>query len=234
MGRESIRKAEGPELHRLKAFVNYNPEDFNKMYIEVKPLINSLSYQINLKLFNVSRDIIKSYFEDKFLYVYNKYQADYDHSKLKGVIIKSLKTFKNKLLSKAYGEEAKFNLNTARFEDMKLDRVKEEGEEEEEDMNPENDDWDIEDEPYDEDRDLLKKAIRYIKNSLTEDEYLIFTIEMDPSEYFKRRMVKSRGRLTVEQLIEFFELPHTRKSREFITRIRRKIKKVIEEAKYHI
>ena len=227
MVREKISRLEGPELHRLKSFTDYDPETFNKMYKEVKPLIVSLSYQINLKLFDVSRDIIQSYFEDKFLYVYNKYHTEYDYPRLKGVIILSLKTFKNKLLSRAYGEQANFFLNTARFEDMKYDTMKDEEDEEEDDFS-----LDIEDIDYEDRNSFLEDAIKYIKKHLTEDEFLIFTAEMDPPEFFTSRIKRSRGRITLQHLMEFFGLPDNKRSKDFLKGAREKIKRVISETRY--
>lgn len=223
-------RPEGPELHRLKTFVNYDPESFNRLYSELKPLIKYLASQVNTRNLNVSRDIICSYFEDKFLYVYNKYQAEYEYDKLKSTLIKSLKIFKNKLLTRAYSEEANFNLNTTRFEDLIYDQVS--GEDNPEDGERENP-IDLEDISEDSD-DILDKALRYIKNTLTEDEYLIFTIEMNPPEFFKKRIKKSHGKLTAAHFIEFFELPANRKSKEVITRIRKHIKEVVKSARNHI
>lgn len=222
-------RPEGPELHRLKTFVNYDIEEFNKLYRELSPLLHYLSSQVNTKNFNVGKDIIRSYFEDKFLYVFNKYQGKYDYKKLKNVLIKSLKIFKNKLLTRAYSEEAEFNLNTTRFEDLVYDRVPDKSDEEDS-AKEEIDFEDVSEEP----NENLEKALKYIKDHLTEDEYLIFTTEMNLPEFFQKRIKMSHGKLTAAHFIEFFDLPANRKSREIITRIRKHIKEVIAEAKYHI
>ena len=93
MGKEG---SNGSELHRLKKFENLDEKRFDKLYKACLPIIRKLSYNIDTRKYGVSRDIIQSYFSDKFMYVYNKYQ-DYDDDRLKYTLIKSMTQFRNKL-----------------------------------------------------------------------------------------------------------------------------------------
>lgn len=90
----STKNTNGSEIHRIKEFTNYNREQFEKLYRLCKPLVRNLSRSIDSRRFNVSQDIIQSYFWDKFLYVYNKYQDRYDEERLKATLLTSLQIFK--------------------------------------------------------------------------------------------------------------------------------------------
>ena len=52
----------GSELHRLTEMVDYDPVIFNKLYRVVKPVIRNLVRQVDHRRFNVTPDIINSYF----------------------------------------------------------------------------------------------------------------------------------------------------------------------------
>ena len=108
----------GSEIHRIKEFTHYNRGEFERMYKICKPLIKKLSKNIDSRRFNVSQDIIQSYFWDKFLYVYNKYQDKYTEDRLKATLITSLQIFKNKLLRNAYTRQAEFNQELISFEEL--------------------------------------------------------------------------------------------------------------------
>ena len=103
---------QGSELHRLKPMKEgYDKKLFNKLYKVCKPIIRNLTRQIDYKRFNVTPDIIESYFWDKMIYVFNRYYGEVDEEHLKADIIRSLTTFKNKLLRAAYGELAEINMD---------------------------------------------------------------------------------------------------------------------------
>ena len=64
----------GSELHRLKTMQeNYDQQMFLRLYKVCKPVIRNLTKQIDYKRYNLTPDIISSYFWDKMLYVFNKY-----------------------------------------------------------------------------------------------------------------------------------------------------------------
>ena len=99
----------GSELHRLTELKPYDEDLFNRLYKTCKPLIRRLVRGIDSRRFNVTPDIINSFFWDKFLYVFNKYQSEYDEERLKATLLSSLQTFKSKLLRNAYTKQAEFN-----------------------------------------------------------------------------------------------------------------------------
>ena len=92
----------GSELHRLTELKPYDEDLFNRLYKTCKPLIRRLTRGVDSRRFNLTPDIINSFFWDKFLYVFNKYQDEYDEERLKATLLSSLQTYKSKLLRNAY------------------------------------------------------------------------------------------------------------------------------------
>lgn len=109
----------GSELHRLKTMQeNYDQQMFLRLYKVCKPVIRNLTKQIDYKRYNLTPDIISSYFWDKMLYVFNKYYSTCSEEHLKARILASLSTFKNKLLRSAYGEQAEYNQSLFKLDDL--------------------------------------------------------------------------------------------------------------------
>lgn len=209
------RGSNGSEIHRLKEFDHYDKDKFERLYKTCKPLIRNLSKNIDCRRFNVSPDIIQSYFWDKFMYVFNKYQDEYDEERLKATILSSLQTFKNKLLRNAYTQQAEFNQDLTSFEVL-FDNDKE---------------WldDSDETQYKE--DLSERFNDFLQSHLTPDEYLVFKTELDPPPFFQERMAQSHGKLSILHLIDFFELPRDKKSATMLTNMRNHIKEILELAK---
>lgn len=204
----------GSELHRLTELKPYDQDLFNQMYKTCKPLIRRLTKGVDSRRFNVSQDIIQSYFWDKFLYVFNKYQDKYDEERLKATILSSLQTFKSKLLRNAYTKQAEFNQELTSLENL-----------------------------FDNNRELLddseesrikeEQSIefhKYMKEHLTQDEYLVMQIQLDPPKWFEDKIKESHGKLSILHLIDYFELPRDKTSINFFSRIRKNIQKTLEQA----
>lgn len=206
----------GSEVHRLKTFEHVDEKKFNRLWKTCQPLMKKLSNNIDLRRYQVPRDVIQSYFENKFLYVYNKYQDKYDEDHLKYALIHSLTQFRNKLLRAAYTEQAAFNEEMTSLDDVSYER---------------NGEWDIEDEDegaYK--KELSKKLHDYMKAHLTDDEYLLFVTQLNPPPFFESRIKESHGRISIYALIEFFELPKTMRSQEIISQMRNTIQEVLGKA----
>src|SRR5210317_15035 len=105
------------ETHRLKPMrEGYSPELFERLFNETKNLRKSLVYQIDCRRYGVTPDIMESWFEDKFIYVFNKYFDQHEPDILKGYIINALKIFKNRVLRKAYSKEGLFYSSNVELE----------------------------------------------------------------------------------------------------------------------
>lgn len=209
------KNTNGSEIHRIKEFTDYNRDQFEKLYKLCRPLVRNLSRSIDSRRFNVSQDIIQSYFWDKFLYVYNKYQHKYDEERLKATLLTSLQVFKNKLLRNAYTKQAEFNQELTSL-DIIFDNNKEYLD-------------DTEDTEYK--QELSDRFNQFMMDNLTPDEYLVFRIELDPPPFFTERIIQSHGKLSILHLVDFFELPRNGKSQTILTNMRKHIKETLEKAK---
>jgi hypothetical protein len=204
----------GSELHRLKPMQNYDEAMFNRLYKVCKPVIRNLTKQIDYKRFNLTPDIISSYFWDKMLFVFNKYYGTCSEEHLKARILSSLATFKNKLLRFAYGEVAEYNQNLFKLEDL-FDNDKELEDDEEETKAKE---------------DMLELLYDYMKANLSSDAYMLFEVLVTPPPYIKERMPES-GRITNILLVEFFDMPRTKNSIKYISELKADIQYWEEKAK---
>jgi hypothetical protein len=210
----------GSELHRLKTMQeNYDQQMFLKLYKVCKPVIRNLTKQIDYKRYNLTPDIISSYFWDKMLYVFNKYYGTCSEEHLKARILASLSTFKNKLLRSAYGEQAEYNQSLFKLDDL-FDNDKElEDDSEEEKAKSE----------------MLEMMYDYMKEHLSIDAYMIFEVLLTPPPYIKER-IKDSGRITNGLLVEFFDMPKTNSSVKYISELRSDIQywedRAKEELKY--
>lgn len=209
------KNTNGSEIHRIKEFTDYNRDQFEKLYKLCRPLVRNLSRSIDSRRFNVSQDIIQSYFWDKFLYVYNKYQHKYDEERLKATLLTSLQVFKNKLLRNAYTKQAEFNQELTSL-DILFDNNKEYLD-------------DTEDTEYK--QELSDRFNQFMMDNLTPDEYLVFRIELDPPPFFTERIIQSHGKLSILHLVDFFGLPRNGKSQTILTNMRKHIKEILEKAK---
>lgn len=204
----------GSELHRLKPMQDYDEAMFNRLYKVCKPVIRNLTKQIDYKRFNLTPDIISSYFWDKMLFVFNKYYGTCSEEHLKARILSSLATFKNKLLRFAYGEVAEYNQNLFKLEDL-FDNDKELEDDEEETKAKE---------------DMLELLYDYMKANLSSDAYMLFEVLVTPPLYIKERMPES-GRITNILLVEFFDMPRTKNSIKYISELKADIRYWEEKAK---
>lgn len=195
---------QGSELHRLQPMRDdYDQELFNKLYRVCKPVIRRLSKQIDYKRFNLTEDIIYSYFWDKMLFVFNRYYGTCSEEHLKAKILASLATFKNKLLRSAYSEQAQYNQQLAKLEDL-YDDSKELVDDSELEVNK---------------AQLLDKLYAYMKDHLSPDAYLVFEAVITPPPYIQER-IKASGHVTHVLLVEFFDLPRTKSSVKYISELR--------------
>lgn len=203
---------QGSELHRLTEMQNgYDEELFNRLYKVCRPVIRNLSKQVDCKRFNVTTDIIASYFWDKMLFVFNKYYGTCSEEHLKARILTALSTFKNKLLRSAYGDMAEYNQNLSKLEDL-FDDSKE-------DTSPF--EQEVEDETNRVNSELFNEIVTYFKENMSDDTFLVWEVTFNPPEFIKEKMKEGRdNRITSNILIEFFDLPKTKKSVRFIKECR--------------
>lgn len=207
---------EGSELHRLKVMSeDYDKKLFNKLYKLVQPVIRNLVRGIDVNRLNTSPDILISQFNDKMLFVFNKYYGTVEEEHLKANILRALSTYKNHLLKYAYSEKATFNQNLKSFEDLFDDSKEDFSDELEEQEKAKIEMW-----------NLLKN---YILDNLSPDAQLVWEVTLNPTPYIE--MNAKYGRITNTLLVDFFDLPKTRDSVRYIGELKEEIQSVMEKAK---
>lgn len=210
----------GSEIHRLTGMPeDYDRELFAKLYRVTRKPIKNLVRGIDARRFNVTPDILASYFDDKFLFVFNKYYGTCSPEHLQARILTALSTYKNKLLRAAYGDKAEYNQGLTSLEDL-FDNSKE-----------------LEDnsEEVREKEEHMRMIEEYMRENLSPDAFLIFQLTMDPPEILVP--TEDRGkRISNITFVDFFELPRTKSSVKFIADLRKDIEycihKAQEELKY--
>ncbi len=205
---------QGSELHRLKPMQEvYDVELFNRLHRICCPVIKRLSKQVDCKRFNLSEDIINSYFWDKMLFVFNKYYGTCSEEHLKARILSSLSTFKNKLLRSAYTEQAEYNQQLHKLDDLFEDSKEL-----------------VDDTEYNANKNhLIELVNNYMKDRLSSDAYLVFEAITTPPPFIKER-VKDGHRITNLLLIEFFDMPRNKSSVRYLSELREDIQYWTEKA----
>jgi hypothetical protein len=208
----------GSELHRLKPMQEgYDIALFEKLYKISRPVIRRLSRQIDPQRFNVTVDIIESYFWDKMLYIFNKYYGTCTEDHLRARILGGLSTFKNHLLHSAYTERAAFNQSLHSFEDLYEDS---------------NEDRVGGLEPEVSRSAIWEMVNEYMMKNLYPDAQLVYEALYSPPPFIREYPGrKDGGRITNKMLIEFFDLPATVSSEKYIKELREDVDYWISRAK---
>lgn len=205
------------EIHRLTPMKSDYPVDlFNELHKETKQLRKTLSYQIDSRRYGVTRDIIESWFDDKFLFVFNKHFQNMEREILKATLINSLKNFKMRILRKAYSEEGEF-YNVAVTLDGEFDLINTIKEEEIESNNH------------------SKLLDDYMKNNLSDNAYILFRIQIDIPPYIISRLKNNNSRISNDLIIEYLDINKGSydKSIRYVKNLKKEINKCIESAKSH-
>lgn len=206
----------GSELHRLKEMRDdYDPQVFNRLYKICKPVIKNLVRQIDVKRFNITPDIIRDQFWDKFLFVFNKYYGTCSEEHLKANILASLATYKTKLVRKCYTEQADYNLELKKLDDLFDDSKELEDDTEEQNAKSQ----------------MLELTYDYMKQHLSRDAYIVFEVIATPPPYIKERLGKKSPKITNLMLVDFFGLEHKKSSLRYFSELREEITFWLERAK---
>jgi len=204
------------EIHRLLPMKEgYDEQLFNKLYKETEALRNLLTYQIDNRRYGVTQDIIKSWFDDKFIFVFNKYYGDIEEGQLKGRIINALKTFKFRMLRKAY---SKYNIYN--------NEVRLEGEHNLINIIP------IDNEISNHEL-FLELALKYLKKNLCDDAFLVLEIELNPPPFILDKLKSSKTKIPAKLIAEYLDLEPTRDSSLYVNDLRSEVFYWVEEARGH-
>lgn len=205
------------ELHRLQTMKEGYSEDlFNKLYEETKPLRKKLVRQIDPRYYGVSSDIIESWFDDKFIFVFNKYFDNKDPQLLRGFIINALQTFKYRILRKAYNKEGVFYSSNIQLE----------GESQLINIIPDSSLMSVDDTFY-------NLALEFMKERLSDNAYLLLQVQLDPPPYILSRIKNHNSRLPNDLLAEFLglDMGSTSNTDRYLRTLKREITEATKSAK---
>lgn len=208
---------DGSELHRLKEMKEYDPKDFNYIYKIAKPVIRNMVRQIDARRYNLTPDIIRDQFLDKVIYVFNKYYGTCSMEHLKARVLSSLSTYKCKILRMAYTDQAEYNMNLRKLEDL-FDNSKEEpGDEDIEEQKAKS--------------QMLEILYTYMKKHLSRDAYILFEVLITPPPYIREKLKHPSDRINNLLLLDFFGLERKKSSQKYISELREEITFWEEQAK---
>lgn len=206
------------ENHRLKPMVEgYSEELFNKLYQETSQLRKTLAWGIDNRRYGVSKDIIESWFDDKFIFVFNKHCKDHNPDVLKGFIISSLQTFKSRILRGAYSKKNEIYSSTIELEgEFNL-------------INYLPDNSDISN------KDLFfGLVLEFFNKELSSDAFSLFQLQLNPPPYILNRIKKSNSQIPLNLILEFFGLENVHKNIKYIRQLRKDITLATEKAKLEL
>jgi hypothetical protein len=206
------------ENHRLTPMKEgYSQELFNKLYKETEQLRKSLVYGIDHRRYGVSRDIMMSWFDDKFIFVFNKHCNEKNPDVLKGFLISSLQTFKNRVLRKAYTKEGEYYTSLIELE----------GESNLINYLPDKEDVSNSDIFY-------NLALEFFKKELSDDAFLLLQLQLNPPPFILNKIKKSNAQIPNKLILEFFNLDVISKNIKYIRELKRDIDSAIKKAKLEL
>jgi hypothetical protein len=195
------------EEHRLKAMPpQYDENLFNELYKKTEGLRRKLAYEINPSRFGVDNQEIKSWFDVKFLYTFQKYHDKKEPEMLKGYIINSLRVFKMRVLKVGYNQKNELH-NTVDITGLYDNSAPE----------------------ADSSRELfLNLALEFMKKRLTAEAFFLLKLQLNPPEYITSK-AKNR-RVPPELWCRYLDLGTSSKEISFIVNLFKEIQNVTLEA----
>lgn len=206
------------ELHRLKPMVeNYDVSLFNELYSKTESLRRKLSSEINPHRFGLTSDDILSWFDDKFIYAFNKYSLVHGKEVLLGHIINALSFMKCRILRAAYTQKYSQQIINLENPATISDQFIEEGNTA---------------------SFYYEKLERYMKSILSDNAFYLLQIQLNPPPYIMHRLnpgadSKKLDKISNELVMEYFDIPINKKTLKYILGLKEEIKKGIELAKRH-
>lgn len=196
----------------------YDPLVFNEIYESVKGLKYKLASGISHDRFGVERADIISWFNIKFIFVFNKYYGTMSNDTLKGFIINSLKQYKNRILRVSYQD--KYANNPIDIADLFEYR-----------------ELIIEENSNDSYEFFLELASSYMAKHLSNDAFEVFQIELYPPPFILKRLLKLNpdsprlNKIPPQLIADYLNLGTSQKAIDYIQNLRQEIKGAIEKAR---
>ncbi len=200
------------EESRLKPMVNHDPRIFKDLYEKVNPLKRKLASEIDCRRFGVDYEEILSWFDVKFIYVFNKYYHS-QPERLLGYIINSLKLFKCRILRGAYTEKFSQSISSLDYDahDVVL----------EDDNTPQ----------------LISSVKDYMRVHLSDNAYEYFILTLYPPPFIlnelERLSLAPKSKIPDEVIMDYYDIGNREDGYRWIKSWKVEIKKAMELAKVY-
>lgn len=206
------------EESRLKPMAEgYDEQLFNQFYKESEPLRKKLASQIDARRFGLFYEDVLSFFDVKFIFVFNKHWQKGDPpQKIKACILNALQNFKYRVLRSAYTlkySQSVINLEEALVEDKLIDDTHE--------------------------KDFYySKMMDFMKNHLSDNAYLLLEVQLNPPPYILNKINPGKDKplqkIPDHVLLEYFDLGLGNNSHKYLNKLKKEIKKAVSYAKSSI
>lgn len=207
------------EENRLKLMVvDYNPALFNEIYQKTEGLRRTLAAGIDSRRFGVDYQEILSWFSVKFIYAYNKYYPKHKKKPeiLKAHMIRAMQFMKCRILRAAY--TVKFSQEIISFDGTAHDESHD---------------------PYQPTQFEFysDKLRRYMKSNLSDNAYLLFSLQLNPPPYIMNRLTE-KGQHDIHKIpddliAEYFDLGFSNRTYIYLESLKREIKQYVLSAKVY-
>ena len=206
------------EEHRLRPMQEgYDEELFNRLYQELIPLKRKLASQINTKTLNIEYDELLSWFDVKFLFVFNRYVGEGKSDDLvKGHLISALQLYKNRILKFLISKKNSVNIHTVDITEVN------------------NLSYSLVDYQHSEEKIFYDLIISFMKETLSIEAYKMFAIEYNPPLYIINKLEGNTNRITTKVIMDYLGLPDTKEVLSYIRQLRNEVRNAIELARVEL
>ena len=206
------------EEHRLRPMQEgYDEELFNRLYQELIPLKRKLASQINTKTLNIEYDELLSWFDVKFLFVFNRYIGEGKSDDLvKGHLISALQLYKNRILKFLISKKNSVNIHTVDITEVN------------------NLSYSLVDYQHSEEKIFYDLIISFMKETLSIEAYKMFAIEYNPPLYIINKLEGNTNRITTKVIMDYLGLPDTKEVLSYIRQLRNEVRNAIELARVEL
>lgn len=198
----------------------YDLELFNQLYNKTKKLRRKLAFGIDSRRFGVDDSIVLSWFDDKFIFAFNKYCDIKEPELLKGYIINALTTFRYRIMREAYANKNLYHRDKISISDEHI--LENLISEKEEYLHPPTD-------------PLIDKIFEYMKTKLSDDAFMVFEAQYKTPVWIMGRLdpgdKKARTNIPNKLIAEYYGLPLCEYTYEYIGELKKEIKEAISCAR---
>lgn len=207
------------EENRLKPMrEGYDEKLFNTLYAKTKALRRKLTSEIDYRRFGVDYYEVLSWFDVKFIFIFNKYWGTMTDDILLGHLIKGMQFFKCRILRSAYTiKHTQFILSVEDVLEIAQEEV---------------------DNPWEDKREeMVNEVLTFLKKNLSENAYSLLDIKLNPPPYIQKRLteegIKSFNKIPNSLFMEYFELGISSESKKFLDDLNKEIIQATILAKSH-